>query len=90
VQAPNVLWNSASGKVMLVDFERSEILRRVPALQEVSPNKRRRLHLSKAELCGYVCTGCSFTISDPAQKADWWPSKCFDGERSSVLVTKRS
>jgi hypothetical protein len=32
VRAPNVLWNSASGKVMLVDFERSKILRRAPAL----------------------------------------------------------
>ena len=45
VRPPNVLWNSEGGNVMLVDFERSEILKRAPALQEISPNlKRRRLH----------------------------------------------
>ncbi|KAI9738026.1 MAG: hypothetical protein M1818_005454 [Claussenomyces sp. TS43310] len=38
----NVLWSTANG-VMLVDFERSEILNRSPILQQISPNKRRRL-----------------------------------------------
>ena len=32
VRAPNVLWNSKGGNIMLVDLEQSEILKRVPAL----------------------------------------------------------
>jgi hypothetical protein len=46
VRPPNVLWNPEVGKVMLVDFERSEILEQVPVLQQISPNrKRKHLHL---------------------------------------------
>jgi hypothetical protein len=44
VRPPNVLWNSEGRNIILVDLERSEIMKRVPALQETSPNKRRRLH----------------------------------------------
>ena len=45
VRPPNVLWNSEGGNIMLVDFERSEILKLVLTLQEISPNlKRRHLH----------------------------------------------
>ena len=33
VRPPDVLWNSEGGNVMLVDLERSEILKQVPALQ---------------------------------------------------------
>lgn len=51
VRPPNVLWNLRSRKVMLVDFERSVILK-VPVLQEISPNrKRKRLHSSGAKSC---------------------------------------
>jgi hypothetical protein len=32
VRPPNVLWNSESGNVMLVDLERSEIMKRALAL----------------------------------------------------------
>jgi hypothetical protein len=32
VRPPNVLWNSEGGNIMLVDFERSEILKRAPGL----------------------------------------------------------
>jgi hypothetical protein len=70
VRPPNVLWNSEGGNVMLVDLERSEILKRVPALQETSPNKRRRLHCKE----GASCDGASYRlftdkISYHAQKA---------------------
>lgn len=45
VRPPNVLWNSERGNIMLIDFERSEILKRATSLWEISPNlKRRRLH----------------------------------------------
>lgn len=42
VRPPNVLWNPEGRKVMLVDFERSEILKQVPILQEISPNRKRK------------------------------------------------
>ena len=32
VRSPNVLWNIEGGKVILVDFERSKVLDRVPIL----------------------------------------------------------
>ena len=52
VRPPNVLWNSNGGKIMLVDFERSEILKHAPALSETSLNaKRRRLHSNNGGLC---------------------------------------
>jgi predicted Ser/Thr protein kinase len=48
MRPPNVLWNHENKRVMLVDFERSEILKQVPVLQEISPNrKRRNLHPNK-------------------------------------------
>jgi len=52
VRPPNVLRSSEGGKVILVDFERSEIWKRAPALQEISPNKRRRLHFKEGASCG--------------------------------------
>lgn len=43
----NVLWDIGRRKLMLVDFERSEIFNRVSILQEISPNrKRKHLHSS--------------------------------------------
>jgi hypothetical protein len=41
VRPPNVLWNPETRNVLLVDFERSEILKQVPVLQETSPNRKR-------------------------------------------------
>lgn len=42
---PNVLRNPESGKLMLVDFEQSRILKPVPILQETSSNlKRKSIH----------------------------------------------
>jgi hypothetical protein len=41
VRPPNVLWNSEIRNVVLVDFERSEILKQVPVLQETSPERKR-------------------------------------------------
>jgi hypothetical protein len=48
VLPPNVLWNLEGRKVMLVDFERSEILKHVSILQEISPNRKRK-HLHSIE-----------------------------------------
>ena len=54
VRLPNVLWNPEVGNVMLVDFERSEIVKQVPVLQETSPNrkrKRKHFHIDPEVLC---------------------------------------
>ena len=63
VRWPNVLWNPERRKVMLIDFERSEILKRGPGLQEISPNlKRKRLQSEE----GTLCVGPSHTFrNDP-------------------------
>jgi tRNA A-37 threonylcarbamoyl transferase component Bud32 len=63
VRPPNVLWNSEGGNIMLVDLERSEILKRVPALQETSPNKRRRLQSNEVASCSHLSADLSLTIS---------------------------
>jgi hypothetical protein len=69
VRPPNVLRSSEGGKVMLVDFERSEILKQAPALQEISPNKRKRLHSKEGASCSHLPTGLSITINYYSQKA---------------------
>ncbi|KAL5313252.1 hypothetical protein ACEPPN_018985 [Leptodophora sp. 'Broadleaf-Isolate-01'] len=52
VRPPNVLWNPETSNVVLVDFERSEILKQVSVLQETSPNrKRKNFHLSPEASC---------------------------------------
>ncbi|SLM39820.1 Protein kinase-like domain [Lasallia pustulata] len=38
----NLLWNPEIRKMMLVDFERSEISKPMPILQEISPNRNRK------------------------------------------------
>jgi hypothetical protein len=43
VRPPNVLWNPEIRNVVLVDFERSEILKQIPILQEISPNRKRNI-----------------------------------------------
>ena len=53
VRPPNVLWNPEIRNVVLVDFERSQILKQVQVLQETSPNrKRKHLHLDLEASCG--------------------------------------
>jgi serine/threonine protein kinase len=42
IRPPNVLWNPETSNVVLVDFERSEILKQVSVLQETSPNRKRK------------------------------------------------
>lgn len=49
VGPPNVLWNPEKRRVMLVDFDRAEILKPVHILQETSPNRKRK-HLISTEL----------------------------------------
>ena len=47
IRPPNVLWNPKTSNVVLVDFERLEILKQVSVLQETSLNrkqKRKRKH----------------------------------------------
>jgi hypothetical protein len=65
VRPSNVLWNAETRNVVLVDFERSEILKQVAALQEASPNrKRKRPYLAS---CQSLSDGIFIN-----------PSKCFD------------
>lgn len=53
VRPPNVLWNQEIRNVVLVDFERSEIVKYMLILQETSPNrKRKHLHPTDRESCG--------------------------------------
>jgi hypothetical protein len=55
VRPPNVPWNSEGENIMLVDFQRSKILKRVPPLQDISLNlKRMRDHLNEGVSCGYL------------------------------------
>ncbi|CAG8982041.1 hypothetical protein HYALB_00013902 [Hymenoscyphus albidus] len=42
VRPPNVLWNSETSNVVLVDFERSEILEQFSISAERSPNWKRK------------------------------------------------
>jgi hypothetical protein len=52
VRPPNVLWNPEIRNLVLVDFERSEILKQAQVLQETSPNqKRKHLHFNKGISC---------------------------------------
>jgi hypothetical protein len=68
VRPPNVLWNPESRDVILVDFERSEILKQAHILQETSPNrKRKHLYLDPGASCRNLSDGLFFN-----------PSKCFD------------
>jgi serine/threonine protein kinase len=53
VRPPNVLWNPEIRNVVLVDFERSQILKQVQVLQETSPNrKRKHFHFDSEASCG--------------------------------------
>ena len=64
VRPPNVLWNPEIRNVVLVDFERSEILKRVPVLQETSPNrKRKRLHFDPDVSCRSLTSFSSIPAS---------------------------
>ena len=67
VRPPNVLWDPEIRNVVLVDFERSEILKQVPVLQETSPNrKRKHIHFDPDASCR--------SLSDEVFIN---PSKCF-------------
>lgn len=68
IRLPNVLWNPEIRNVVLIDFERSEILKHLAVLQETSPNrKRKRLLLDNEMPCQSLSDG--FFIN---------PSKCID------------
>jgi hypothetical protein len=74
VRPPNVLWNPEIRNVVLVDFERSEILKRVAVLQETSPNrKRKHLHFDPDASCR--------NLSDEILIN---PNKCFDRSDTHV------
>jgi hypothetical protein len=52
VQLQNVLWNPEIRNVVLIDFERSEVLKQLPVLQETSPNqKQKHLHFDPDASC---------------------------------------
>ncbi|KAH7378966.1 hypothetical protein BKA64DRAFT_242116 [Cadophora sp. MPI-SDFR-AT-0126] len=69
VRPPNVLWNPETRNVVLVDFERSEILKQASVLQETSPNrKRKQLHLDLKASCRSL-SGPLFI--NPGKRFDW-------------------
>jgi hypothetical protein len=47
-----VLWNPEIRNVVLVDFERLEILKQLPVLQETSPNQKQK-HLYSTDRASY-------------------------------------
>jgi serine/threonine protein kinase len=60
IRPPNVLWNPESRNVVLVDFERSEILKQAQVLQEISPNrKRKHLYLDPKAPCRSLSANAS-------------------------------
>ena len=64
VRPPNVLWNSEIRNMVLIDFERSEILKRVPVLQDTPPNrKRKHLHLDPDTSCRSFSDGLFINLS---------------------------
>jgi hypothetical protein len=68
IRPPNVLWNPEIRNVVLIDFERSEILKQVSVLQETSPNrKRKHLRLDPGVSCRSLSDGLFINSS-----------KCFD------------
>ena len=69
VRPPNVLWNPEIRNVVLIDFERSEILKQLAVLQETSPNrKRKRLHLDYEAPCQSLSDGI---FINPSKCIDW-------------------
>ena len=66
----NVLWNPEGRNIMLIDFERSELLKRASSLKEISPNlKQRRLHSKEGVSCGHLPAGSQLAITYHAHKA---------------------
>jgi hypothetical protein len=70
VRPPNVLWNPEGRNIMLIDFERSEILKRVSSFRGISHNlKRRRLCSNEGVSCGHLPVGFQLAITCHAHKA---------------------
>ncbi|KAK2625378.1 hypothetical protein QTJ16_005747 [Diplocarpon rosae] len=53
VRSANVLWSAETRNVMLIDFERSEILKRLSVLQETSPNRQQKTIRSDVKVSGW-------------------------------------
>ncbi|KAH7364889.1 hypothetical protein BKA65DRAFT_145816 [Rhexocercosporidium sp. MPI-PUGE-AT-0058] len=70
VRPPNVLWNPETRNVVLVDFERSEILKQVSVLQETSPNRKRKdSHLGPEASCRGLLTDFPSILASASTKA---------------------
>ncbi|CZT13877.1 uncharacterized protein RCO7_00684 [Rhynchosporium graminicola] len=69
IRPPNVLWNPETRNVVLVDFERSEIIKQDSVLQETSPNRKRK-HLHVAPRVSYRGLSDGLFI-DPSKCLDW-------------------
>ncbi|RFU31113.1 hypothetical protein B7463_g5223, partial [Scytalidium lignicola] len=56
-RSANMLWNQETGRVMLIDFERSEILTGFrQALAKSSPNRKRKRFLSEEQILSKMAT----------------------------------
>ena len=80
VQSPNVLLNAEIRNMVLVDFERSEILKQLPVLQETLPNQKRKNH-------HFDPNACRRSLSDGLFIN---PSKCFDNQRAWEEAFRKS
>ncbi|KAG4430456.1 hypothetical protein IFR05_014064 [Cadophora sp. M221] len=69
VRPPNVLWNPETRNVVLVDFERSEILKQASVLQEASSNrKQKQLHSDLKASCRSLSDPL---FINPGKRFDW-------------------
>jgi hypothetical protein len=66
VREPNILWNAERGRAMLIDLERSRLLRpgSLQPFQELSPNRKRKQplgddkdHQRRRRLRSFICEG---------------------------------
>ena len=60
LRAANMLWNQETGRVMLIDFERSEMMGFRQALAESSPNRKRKRCLLEEQASGKI-SNANFT-----------------------------
>ena len=69
VRPPIVLWNPETRNVVLVDFERSEILKQASVLQGTSPNRKpKQIHFNLKASCRSLSDPL---FINPNKRFDW-------------------
>ena len=83
IRPPNVLWNPEIRNVVLVDFERSEILNQLPVLQETSPNRKRK-HLFSTDGASCSIQYCD-TVPSTGHGLHCFPSMPREEQEQPIL-----